>query len=132
MAKTKPVKLLSLTLPNKVGQLATVTGLLGDAGVNLLAIRAAESGANAEIVIAVKNPEKGKKALAPLGVELKETDAFCVEMPNKAGRLLKIAGKLAKSGVNLQSVWGTSFTGKTAACIIVASDHAKAAGVLEK
>jgi hypothetical protein len=132
MAKISAVKLLSFTIPNKVGQLAAVTVLLGDAGVNINAIRAVEAGSNAEVVVAVKNPAKAKKALAPLGVELKESDALCVEMPNKAGRLQKVAKKLADAGVNIQSSWGTAFTGKSASCVIVASDNAKAIAALKK
>ena len=132
MAKVSAVKLLSFTIPNKVGQLAAVTMLLGDAGVNLGAIRAAEAGSNAEVVIVVKNAAKARKALAPLGVEPKEADALCVEMPNKAGRLQKVAKKLADAGVNIQSSWGTAFTGKTASCVVVATDHAKALAALKK
>jgi hypothetical protein len=132
MAKVSAVKILSFTLPNKVGQFAAVTALLGDAGVSLGAIRATEAGSNAEVVVAVKNPAKAKKALAPLGVEPKESDALCVEMPNKAGRLQKVAKKLADAGVNIQSSWGTAFTGKTASCVIVATDHAKALAALKK
>ena len=132
MAKVTTVKLLSFTLPNKVGQFAAVTTLLGDAAVNITAIRGAEAGSNAEIVIAIKNPAKAKKALAPLGVDLKESDALCVEMPNKAGRLQKVAKKLADAGVNVQSSWGTAFTGKTASCVITTSDHAKAIAALKK
>jgi hypothetical protein len=132
MAKVSAVKLLSFTIPNKVGQLAAVTVLLGDAGVNISAIRAAEAGSNAEVIVAVKNSAKAKKALAPLGVEPKETDALCVEMPNKAGRLQKVVKKLADAGVNIQSSWGTAFSGKTASCVIVATDHAKAIAALKK
>ncbi len=132
MAKVTIVKLLSFTLPNKVGQFAAVTTLLGEADVNVAAFRATEAGSNAEVVVAVKNPAKGKKALAPLGVELKESDALCIEMPNKAGRLQKVAKKLADAGVNVQSSWATAFTGKTASCIIVTSDDKKAAAALKK
>jgi hypothetical protein len=132
MAKATMIKLLSFSIPNKVGQLAAVTTLLGDAGVNLGAIRAAEAGSNAEVVLAVKNPAKAKKALAPLGVDAKESDALCIEMPNKAGRLQKVMKKLADAGVNIQSSWGTAFTGKTASCVVVASDNAKALAALKK
>jgi hypothetical protein len=132
MAKVTAIKLLSFSVPNKVGQLAAVTALLGDAGVSMGAIRAAEAGSNAEIVLAVKNPAKAKKALAPLGVEAKESDALCIEMPNKAGRFQKVAKKLADAGVNIQSSWGTAFTGKTASAVIVPTDIAKALAALKK
>lgn len=132
MAKATAVKLLGFTLPNKIGQLAAVAELLGKADVNVMAIRAAEAGSNADCTLAVKNAAKAKKALTPLGVEVKEMDALCIEMPNKAGRLEKVAKKLAAAGVNVHSAWGTAFTGKTACCIFVTSDDKKALAALKK
>jgi hypothetical protein len=82
--------------------------------------------------MAVKNPAKAKKALTPLGVEMKESDALCVEMPNKSGRLHKVAKKLAEAGVNIHSSWGTAFTGKTASCVLITSDDKKAVAALKK
>jgi hypothetical protein len=132
MAKVKSVKLLSFTLPNKVGQLAAVTELLGGADVNIMAMRAVGAGSNAEFDLAVKNTAKAKKALAPLGVEMKETDALSIEVPNKAGRFHKVAKKLADAGVNIQSSWGTAFTGKTAISILTTADDKKAIAALKK
>jgi len=132
MAKATPVKLLSFTLPNKIGQLAAVTELLAQGNVNITALRAAESGAHAECVLATKNIGKAKKALASLGVEMKELDALCIQVPNKAGRFQKVARKLAEAGVNVQAAWGTAFTGKTASCIMVTSDDKKAIAALKK
>ena len=132
MAKATPVKLLSFTLPNKVGQLAAVAELLGKADVSIMALRAAESGSNAECMVAVKNVGKARKALTPLGVEMKELDALCIEMPNKAGRLEKVTRKLADAGVNIHSAWGTAYTGKTASAIFVTSDDKKAVAALKK
>lgn len=132
MATVKTVKLLGVVLPNKVGQLAAFTEALGDAGVNIAGMRALEAGANAEIVIAVKNAAKARKALGPMGLEIKESDALCVEMPNKAGRLQKVARRLADAGVSIQAAWATAFTGKTASCVIVTADHAKALAALKK
>jgi hypothetical protein len=132
MATVKSVTLLSFTLPNKIGQLAAVTELLGAASVNILALRAAEGGVNAECTLAVNNSKKAVKALAPLSVEIRQAEALCVELPNKPGRLHKAARKLATAGVNVQSAWSTAFTGKTASCIFVTSDDKKAVAALKK
>jgi hypothetical protein len=131
MAKVKTVTILGFTLPDKVGQLAAVTSLLGDAGVNLAAIRAAGAGPNAEFLVAVKKTGKAKKALAELGVDLKESEALCIEIPNRAGRLHKAAKKLAEAGVDIRWVWGTAFTGKTAGCIVSTSDDRAAIAALK-
>ena len=132
MAKATKVKLLSFTLPNKVGQLAAVTELISGAKLDIKGFHAVDAGASAEFSIAVKNTAKATKALAPLGVQTKEEDALCVEMPNKPGRLQKVARKLADAGVNIRSSWGTAYTGKTASCVLVTSDDKKAIAALEK
>jgi len=132
MAKPKPIKLLSFTLPNKVGQLAAVAGLLGEAKVNILALRAAEAGSNAECSIAVKSAKKALKALASLNVEIKESEALCIELPNKAGRLEKVARRLADAGINLHAAWSTAFRGKIAECVLLTSDDKKALEILDK
>ena len=132
MAKVKSVTLLSFTLPNKIGQLATVAELLGAADISVLALRAAEAGTNADCTVVVKSPKKALKALASLSVEIRQADALCIEVPNKPGRLQKVTRKLASAGVNIQSAWGTAFSGRTASCIFVTSDDKKAVAALKK
>jgi hypothetical protein len=132
MAKAKKVRLISFTLPNKVGQLAAVTELLAGAKLDIQGFLALETGASAEFRVAVKNLAKAVKALQPLGVPTKEEDALCVQVVNKQGRLQKAARKLADAGVNIRSSWATAFTGKTATCILLTSDDAKAIAALSK
>jgi hypothetical protein len=132
MAKAKKVKLVSFTMPNKVGQLAAVTELIAGAKLDLKGFHAVDSGSNAEFSLAVKNTAKAAKALAPLGIQTKEEDALCIEMPNKPGRLYKVIRKLADAGVNIRSSWATAYTGKTASCVLVTSDDKKAIAALEK
>ena len=132
MAKAKIVKLISFNLPNKMGQLAAVSELIAGAKASINAFRASDAGPNAEFTIAVKNVAKAKKALAPLGATIKEEDAICVEMPNKAGRLFKAAKRLAEAGINITSSWATAFTGKTASCILMTADVKKALAALNK
>ena len=130
MAKAKIVKLISFTLPNKVGQLAAAAELLGAAKTSVQAFSASDAGSNASFAIAVKNVAKARKTLAPLGVEIKEQDALCIEMPNKPGRLQKVTKKLAEAGINIHSSWATAFSGKTASCILMTSDDKKALSAL--
>ncbi|HVP19186.1 MAG TPA: hypothetical protein VMU36_09330 [Spirochaetia bacterium] len=132
MAKAKEAQQLSFTLPNKVGQLSAVSDLIAAAKVNIEAILAIESGAQAEFrVVTAKNP-KVKKALAPLGVEVKEEAVLCIDMANKAGSLGKLAKRLADASVNINRLWATSFKGKTATAVLQTSDDKKALSSLTK
>lgn len=126
MAKAKMVHQLSFTLPNKVGQLSAVGELIGAANVNIDAILATESGSGAEFRLITGKNAKAKKALATLGVEIREEDVICIRMPNKAGRLRKIAKKLAEAAVNVNRAWATSSGGKSATVVLQTSDDKKA------
>jgi len=132
MAKARKISLLTFTLPDKIGQLAAAAAHLAKADVSISALQAVPAGANAQFFLAVKNPARARKALAPLGVEMKEQEAICVEMPNKAGRLQKVSAKLAEAGVDIRGTWATAFTGKTASCVLLTSDDAKALAALKK
>ena len=132
MAKAKEAQLLSFSLPNKVGQLSAVSEMIAAAGINIEAILAIEAGSQAEFrVVTAKNP-KAKKALAPLGVEVREEPALFITAANKAGSLGKLAKRLAAASVNINRVWATSFKGKTATAVLQTSDDKKALASLKK
>lgn len=132
MAKAKKVKQLSFSLPNKVGQLAAVTELISGVKANIEAFNARAGGSSAEFQFVTESGAKVKKALASLGVEIREEEAVCVELANKPGRLQKVARKLAEAGVDIRTSWATSFSGKTSACVLTTSDNAKAIGAINK
>jgi len=132
MAKAKMAQQLSFKLPNKVGQLSVVGDLVGSAGVNIEAILAIESGANAEFRVVTGRSAKAKKALSALGVEISEEDVILVRMANKAGRLSKAAKRLADASVNVNRAWGTSSGGKSSTLILQTSDDKKALAALGK
>jgi hypothetical protein len=126
MAKAKKTKLLSFTLPNKVGQLAAAGDLIAAEKLDITAFCAKDAGNTAEFLLLTDKNAKAKKALAPLGVEIKEEDAVIVRLANKPGRLQKVAKKLAEAQINIHASWATALSGKTAACIMMTSDDAKA------
>ena len=132
MAKAKKVKLLSALLPDRVGLLADVSELIAKAKVNINAICAYQSGEKAEFLIVTESASKTKKAIAGLGVEVKEEDAVCVEMPNKAGELAKAARRIADAAVNITYSWASTFTGKTSAWILKTSDNTKAVKAINR
>lgn len=132
MAKAKESQLLSFSLPNKAGQLAAVSDLIGAAGVNIEALLATEAGSQAEFRVLVARNAKAKKALAALGVDIAKAPVLCVDMPNKAGSLKKVAKRLAEASVNVNRAWATSFRGKTATLVLQTSDDKKALQALTK
>lgn len=133
MAKAKIVKQLSFVLPNKVGQLAAVTELVASEKVSITSLSARELGNNAEFFLTTDANAKAKRALASLGVEIKEGEAVRMVLPDKSGRLFKVAKRLADAGVDVRSAWAAaSPSGKSATVMVISSDNEKAAAAINK
>ena len=105
--------------------MAAASELIAGAKLDISAFCATDAGPNAEFMLFTGKNAKAKKALAPLGAEVKEQDAVCVEIPNKPGRLHKVVKKIAEAGINVRFSWATAFSGKTATVVLLTSDDAK-------
>ncbi|MEW6418262.1 MAG: ACT domain-containing protein [Nitrospirota bacterium] len=132
MAKAKKSKQLSLIMPNRVGLLSEVSTAIASAKVNINAICAYEMEDKAYFMLSTDSNAKAKKALGPLGVEIKEEDVVAVEMLNKVGELQKVAKKIAEAGINIIYMYGTVGSGKSSICVFKTSDDKKAIKVINK
>lgn len=132
MAKAKKVKQLFFMIPDKPGQLATVTTALVNAKVNISNICAYGMQGEATFMLTTDSQAKGKKALAPIGAEIKEYDVIEIEMPNKPGELQKVAKKMADAAINIIYMYGTTTAGRSATCILTTSDNATAIKLINK
>ena len=132
MAKAKKVKQLSLMMSDRAGLLSEASTALAGAKVNITNICAYGMQGEANFMLTVDSNAKAKKALAGLGVEIKEEDVFVVEMPNKPGELQKVAKRLADAGINILYMYGTTVAGRSATCIFATSDDARAIKLINK
>ena len=132
MAKAKRVKQLSFTIPNRAGLLSEVSAAVSGAKVNINAICAYEMGDNASFMLTTDGNARARRALAKIGAEAKEEDVVAVEMPNKMGESQKVGKKIADAGINIVYVYGTTGTGKSATCVFLTSDNAKAVKAINK
>jgi hypothetical protein len=132
MAKAKKVKQLSFMMPDRAGLLSEVSAVLAGAKVNISNICAYGMQGEANFMLTTDSNARAKKALSPLGVEIKEDEVFAVEMPNKPGELQKVAKKLADAGINIVYMYGTTGAGRAATCIFTTSDDAKAIKLINK
>lgn len=132
MAKAKKVKQLSFMMADRAGLLSEVTTALADAKVNISNICAYNMQGEANFMLTADSNAKAKKALAPLGVEIKEYDVLVVEMPNKPGELQKVAKKIADAGINIIYLYGTTGSGRSVTGVFTTSDDAKAVKLINK
>lgn len=132
MTRAKKVKQLQFMMPDRAGLLSEITSALAGAKVNIGNICAYGMQGEATFLLTVAGNAKAKKALAPLGVELKENDVIAVEMPNKPGELQKVAKKIGDAGINIAYMYGTTTDGRSATCVFSTSDDAGAVKLINK
>ncbi|MGC8899064.1 MAG: ACT domain-containing protein [Candidatus Micrarchaeia archaeon] len=93
---------------NEIGTLESMAGALGASGINIETITAyAREPKEAVFRIITTDPATTKKILSrvPHVKNVEESEIIVVKMPNRPGELAKITKKLAKNGVDLESVY---------------------------
>ncbi len=132
MAKARKVKQISFSMPDRAGLLSEVTNAIAGAKVNITAICAYGMENTAYFMLNTDSNAKAGKALAKLGVNIKEDDVVAVEMPNKAGELHKVAKRIADAGINIEYMYGTAGAGKSSTCVFRTSDDKRVIKLINK
>ncbi len=95
-------------LPNKVGALAAATKALAAAKVNIEGISVVETSDTGEVRMLVSDAAKAQKALARAGIGYSHQAVEVVLLKDKPGSLAAFAAKLAKAGVDIHYVYGST------------------------
>jgi hypothetical protein len=99
-------KELTVNLPNKPGQLALLAETLGRAGVNIQALSAATAGAKGVVRIVPDEAAKAKRALKSAKIRVtSEREVLEIRLRNKPGALARVAKRLGKAKVNIDSAY---------------------------
>ncbi len=110
---------LTIKVPNKAGQLAAISGALGGAGVNIASLAGSTLGGKGvvHVVVADKDAAKARRALKKAKLRV-ATDRKLLEirMADKPGTLARIASRLGKGRVNVDSAYLLT-TGKRSSTI---------------
>jgi hypothetical protein len=131
MAKAVKSKQLSITLPDKVGLLAEITGALAGAKVNIEALCAYGMEDTGTFLLLTDSNAKAKKALSVFkDGKVEEEDVIVVEMANKPGELGKVADKVTGAGVNIWYLYCNAATKTKSVCILKTEDDKKAIKVI--
>jgi len=124
------VKELVVDCPNRPGELAKVTRVLGEAKVNILGFQCGTMGAEGQVRLVVDNAKNAMKALQRAGHSCTEHDVLHVELPHRPGGLASFAGKLAAKSINIDYGYTTaSRKGKFAGVVVGVSAIEQAARI---
>lgn len=97
----------SVFLINKPGVLATVTGALAKAKVNIVALSLSDSGEHGVLRVVSDDPETTRKVLSSAHDRWTETEVLVTELENKPGAFANAARKIAREHVNISYAYST-------------------------
>lgn len=119
------MKQFEISINNRPGELAKVTDILAANGINIVAI-ASERCENPLIRIVTDDEQSTRNALKRSSFKFKENELLVIELNDKPGELAKVAKKLARVGVNVESIHILSKGSKSTNIAIVVDDDKKA------
>ena len=123
---------ISVFLENRAGQLAQITRLLADAGVDIRAISIAETSDYGLARMIVDDSYKASKILLEHGDILSMTPVWAVEVPDRPAGLAELLEVLAEAHVDVEYMYSL-FTHKNdmAYMVLRVSDEAAFLAALE-
>ncbi|MBI4055722.1 MAG: ACT domain-containing protein [Elusimicrobia bacterium] len=130
----KTVAQISIPVQDRPGTLRQVLRTLSNESINLLAVSAEGNGDVCFVRLITDQEEKALQVLDKAGLPFFVKRVFLAELPDKPGALHRLTDQLAKEGVNILQIYGTSHN--EGQCRIVLSfqddDEANAQKALER
>ena len=96
---------ISVFLENRIGQLAEITRLLAEAGIDIRALSIAETSDYGLARMIVDDSHKASSILLKHGDILSMTPVWAVEVPDRPGGLAEVLGVLADAKVDVEYMY---------------------------
>lgn len=96
---------LSVFLENRNGQLAEITGILADNGIDLRAISIAETADYGVLRIIVSEAERATQILLDSGYILSKTPVLAISVPDAPGGLAPVLQILADGNISIEYMY---------------------------
>jgi hypothetical protein len=91
---------------NRPGKLSRVAQLLGDAGIDILALELADEGQYGEFKILTAEPQRAKDVLSDANIAVALNQIVCVELPDQPGSLVTLSKALERANHNVADAYG--------------------------
>jgi hypothetical protein len=99
------VKQISVFIENKSGRVSEVTGVLGDAGVNIRGFSVSDTADYGILRLVVDRPEQAEQTLKAAGFTVRVDDVICIDVPDVPGGLAGVLKVVSDAGVNIEYVY---------------------------
>ncbi len=96
---------ISVFLENRTGQLAEITRLLAERGIDIRAISIAETADYGVVRMIVDDSQKASAILLEHGDILSMTPVWAVEVPDQAGGLAQVLAVLAENHIDVEYMY---------------------------
>lgn len=105
MSDRKVVKQLSVFIANEAGRVSEVTGLLGEAGINIRGFSVSDTADYGILRLVVDKPSEAHAALKSAGFTVREDEVICIDLPDEPGGLARVLRVVSEAGVNIEYVY---------------------------
>ena len=117
---------VSVFVENKPGKLSRVAELLGNAGIDILALELADEGQYGVFKILTAEPERAKEVLSNANVAVALNKVAVIEIPDHPGGLVQLAKALENAGLNVADAYGCIIERGKRAVFVVKGDYLEA------
>ena len=119
-------------LKNKPGELARITEVVAQKGINITGFTGASCGDSGTIFLLTNDEIGTRKAFADAHVKAHEVELVSVALQDAPGSLAEAARRLANAGVNIEGALPTGMAGGKITIAFATSDPTKARSVLSQ
>lgn len=105
MSERTVVRQLSVFIANEAGRVSEVTGLLGDAGVNIRGFSVSDTADYGILRLVVDRPDEALALLKQAGFTVRDDEVICIDLPDEPGGLAGVLKIVAEAGVNIEYVY---------------------------
>ncbi len=95
----------SIRLANRPGQLASLTRMLADAGIEIEALATVADNGHSHVRLVVDNAARVRRSLMNADLEFEERDILDMFLPRGVGSLAHMVENLARSRINIESMY---------------------------
>ena len=99
------IQQISVFLENRAGQLAEITSLLAEHGIDLRAIHIAETTDYGVLRIIASRPQEAANILLSSGCILSMTPVLAAAVPDKPGGLAGLLAVVAQAGIDIEYMY---------------------------
>ncbi len=96
---------ISVFLENRAGQLAEITGILAENGIDLRAISIAETSDYGILRMIVDDAEKATSILLQTGYILSMTPVLVIAVPDQPGGVVPVLATLAEGSIDIEYMY---------------------------